>query len=360
MLRRWFRSIPLPLLRNGFILGTVGVFFIYSATFRTTNEFALRQFAWLLLSFGFLFMTVQLGYRYFLGISYAFYVLTMGLLVGVDFAGSTHLGAQRWLAFGPFSFQPSEFAKLATVLALAHFLGSRNPWEGEWRVLGITGLLVGIPFLLTLKQPDLGSALLFIPLALLLLFLWGIRLRYLFLTFLGTLLASPFLWNLLKDYQKKRILVFLNPDLDPLGAGYTAIQSRIAVGSGGLFGKGWLHGTQSQLDFVPEHHTDFIFSVIGEEFGFAGSIVIIALFGFLLLYVFEIMEHTTDLKARLLAIGIAAFLFFQVFVNIGMTIGLAPITGLTLPLVSYGGSSLVTTFFAMGLLVSIYKERSIF
>jgi rod shape determining protein RodA len=165
---------------------------------------------------------------------------------------------------------------------------------------------------------------------------------------------------MLKPYQQKRILVFLNPAIDPIGASYTAIQSKIAVGSGGLWGKGWLQGTQTHLDFVPEHHTDFIFSVIGEEFGFMGALLVIFLFSALIGYAFQIMHHTTDLKAKLLAIGIIAVMFFQVFINIGMTIGVAPITGITLPFMSYGGSSLIATFFGLGLLASVYKERSIF
>ena len=360
MLLRWFKSLPLPLLRNALILMTVGVFFIYSATFRSSGDFAIRQSAWLGVSLLFFVLTIQLGYRYFLGISYAFYVLAIAFLVGVDLFGTVRLGAQRWIELGPFSFQPSEFAKLATVLALANFLGSRNPWEGEWKVIGTTVLVAGLPLVLILKQPDLGSAVLLIPLGVFLLFLWGIRLRYLVMSFVGSLLASPFLWNLLKDYQKKRILVFLNPQLDPLGAGYTAIQSRIAVGSGGLFGKGWLHGSQSQLDFVPEHHTDFIFSVIGEELGFFGSFFLVFLYGILFYQVFQVMEKTTDIKGRLLVLGILSFLFFQFLINVGMSFGLFPITGITLPFVSYGGSSLVASAIALGLIASVYKERSIF
>ena len=357
---RWFNSLPLALLRNASILMIVGVFFIYSATFRTAGDFAMRQVIWIGISFLFLFLTIQLGYRYFLGISYVFYVLAIVLLLWVDFTGATRLGAQRWIELGPVSFQPSEFAKLATLLALANFLGSRNPWEGEWKAIAITAFLVGVPLVLILKQPDLGSAALLVPLGVLLLFLWGIRLRYLIVSFLISLSTSPILWNLLKDYQRKRILVFLNPQLDPLGAGYTAIQSRIAVGAGGLFGKGWLHGTQSQLEFVPEHHTDFVFSVIGEELGFFGSFFLVLLYGILFYQIFQIMEKTTDLKGRLVVLGILSLLFFQFLINVGMSFGLFPITGITLPLVSYGGSSLVANAVALGLLASVHKERSIF
>ena len=357
---RWFKSLPLPLLRNAFLLTAFGVMFVYSATFRTSDGFAERQLAWILVSAAVLFLTVRMGYRFFLGISYAFYVLSIVLLIWVSFAGAIRMGAQRWLELGPFSFQPSEFAKLATILALANFLGSRNLLEGEGRTILATLALVAAPFLLIVKQPDLGSAILFLPLGLFVLFFWGIRYRYLIFASLTGLIASPFLWNFLKGYQKKRILVFLNPNLDPLGSGYTAIQSKIAVGSGGLFGKGWLHGTQSQLDFVPEHHTDFIFSVIAEEVGFFGSFFLLLLFGILFYQMFQLIERTTDIKGKLLSVGIVSLFFSQVLINVGMSFGLFPITGITLPLVSYGGSSLAVNAVAIGLLASVYKERSIF
>lgn len=360
MLLRWFRALPLPLLRNVFILMAIGILSIYSASFRSSGDFAARQLLWILISGGVLLVTIQLGYRFFLGISYALYVLAIALLVWVFFAGMIRLGAQRWIEVGPFSFQPSEFAKLATALALANFLGSRNIWEGEGRAMAVTAALAGIPVAFILKQPDLGTAAMLLPLGVVLLFLWGIRYRYLITAFLGALAVSPILWNCLAEYQKRRILVFLNPNLDPLGAGYTAIQSKIAVGSGGLFGKGWLHGTQSQLDFIPEHHTDFIFSVIAEELGFMGSLFLLVLYGTLFYQMFQVLERTTDVKARLLGAGILSLLFFQVLINIGMSFGLFPITGIPLPLVSYGGSSLVATSVALGLLVSIHKERSIF
>ena len=360
MIIRWLKSLPAPLLRNAFLLMMVGVLFIYSASFRNSAEFSARQLAWMGVSAGFLFLTVGLGYRFFLGISYALYVISIALLFYVSFAGLIRLGAQRWIQIGSFAFQPSELAKLAAALSLANFLGSRELWEGEGKAVLVTAFLVGVPFLFIIEQPDLGSASLFLPLGVVVLFVWGIRYRYFILSFVSAILGSPLAWNLLKDYQKKRILVFMNPNLDPLGSGYTAIQSKIAVGSGGLFGKGWLHGTQSQLDFVPEHHTDFIFSVIAEELGFFGSVFLILLFGVLFYQMFQVIEKTTDTKARLLGVGILSIFFFQVLVNIGMSFGLFPITGITLPLISYGGSSLVTNAIALGLLVSIYKERSIF
>jgi len=360
MIRRWFKLLPAPLLRNVLILIVVGMAFIYSSTFRTGENFVGRQGAWALVGLVSLVVTVVLGYRFFLSISYSLYALSLILLVVVDVVGATRLGAQRWIHLGLFSIQPSEIAKIATVLALANFLGSRNPVEEEGRTVLGSVALVGVPLFLIMKQPDLGSASLMIPIVAVPLFLWGVRYRYLVVTFLTGLVASPFVWNLLRDYQKKRILVFLNPQLDPLKSGYTAIQSRIAVGAGGLFGKGWLHGTQSQLDFVPEHHTDFIFSVIAEEMGFLGAASLVILYGTLFYQIIQLMERTTDVKAKLLAVGILSLFFFQVLINIGMSFGLFPITGITLPFISYGGSSLVIAFTAIGLLVSVHKERSIF
>ena len=358
--RRWLKSLPLPLIRNVLILAAFGIFFIYSASFRSSTDYAWKQVSWLGISFIFFLLAVKLGYRFFLGISYSLYLVAILLLVWVSLAGEVRLGAQRWIDIGPISIQPSEFAKLAVVLALANFLGSRTPLEGEGRVMLGTAALLGIPLILIMKQPDLGSAILLVPLGVILLFLWGIRYRYLIVSFFTGLAVSPVLWPFLKEYQKRRILVFLDPERDPLGSGYTAIQSKIAVGSGGLFGKGWLHGTQSQLDFVPEHHTDFIFSVISEEFGFLGSLFLILLYGALFYQIVLLIERTTDIKGKLIAAGILSLVFFQVLINIGMSFGLLPITGITLPFISYGGSSLVVTFISVGLLASVYRERSIF
>ena len=217
--RRWFKSLPIPLLRNVLFLLTLGVLFIYSASFRNADGFAPRQLTWILVSAFCFFLTVRAGYRFFLGISYPLYALAMAGLILVFIVGEIHLGARRWIEIGSFSFQPSEFAKLAIVLALSNFLGSRNPWEGEGRMIGLAALMIGIPLIFIVKQPDLGSAMLLIPAGVVLLFLWGIRYRYLVFTFLGGLLISPLAWNFFKDYQKKRILVFLNPNLDPLGSG---------------------------------------------------------------------------------------------------------------------------------------------
>jgi rod shape determining protein RodA len=360
MLRRLLSGIHFPLLLSVVALAAIGVLFIYSASYRDPGNYEAKQVFWVLTGLTVLILVPWVGYRPVLSVSYPFYILTLILLVMVDFFGSKVLGAQRWLAFGPVVIQPSEFAKLGTLLAVVNFLGSHHPWEGQVRTVSIALMLIALPLVLVMKQPDLGTSLLFIPMAVVMLFLWGVRKRFLIAGFSALALAAPLAWGFLKEYQKKRLMVFANPNLDPLGSGYTAIQSKIAVGSGGLWGKGYLAGTQTQLHFVPEHHTDFIFCVIGEEWGFLGSLLVLCLYGFLFHSIFLVMQHTTDVKAKMLCGGVLALLFSHVIINIGMTIGLMPIAGVPLPLVSYGGSSFIMTCMCLGLVLSVYKERSIF
>ena len=360
MLHKWAREMHWPFILAVMGLMALGTLFIYSAAYHDSGTYMSKQ-PYLVAAGLAAFMIMPLfGYRTFLSISYLLYVIGIILLIWVFIGGEKRLGAQRWINLGLISIQPTEFAKITTVLALANFLGTHHEFERKKSVV-FGALAMGmLPFILIAKQPDLGSAIVFLPILGSLLFLWGIRYRTILFTALAGVVAMPIFWTFLKGYQKKRILVFLNPDLDPLGAGYTTVQSKIAIGSGGLLGKGFLSGTQSQLQFVPEHHTDFIFCVIGEEWGFVGTMVLLVMYGFLFRAAFQIMENTTDMKAKLMISGIMAILFSQIFVNIGMSFGLMPVTGITLPLVSYGGSSLLTTALALGLILSVYKERSIF
>jgi rod shape determining protein RodA len=360
MFPKWFKDIHWPLVFAAAGLVAIGSLFIFSAAFHDSGNYEDKHLFWVAAATCVLFMIPLMGYRTFLSISYLFYVIAILLLISVFIFGKTRLGAQRWLSLGPLIIQPSEFAKLATVLAVANFLGSNNPLQNRFQTSVMALGMAILPFLLIAKQPDLGSAMLFLPMAAALLFLWGVRYRVFIISTILVLIAAPLGWEFLKAYQRKRILVFLNPNLDPLGSGYTAVQSKIAVGSGGLFGKGYMAGTQSQLQFVPEHHTDFIFCVIAEEWGFAGTVLVLTFYGLLFRSAFQVMEGTTDIKAKLLIMGVMAILFTQTFVNIGMSFGLMPITGITLPLISYGGSSLIATSVALGLILSIYKERSIF
>ena len=221
-------------------------------------------------------------------------------------------------------------------------------------------LIVGVPLVLILKEPDLGTGLLLVPILFSMLYLWGVKKRYLFLMVLAAVLASPVLFSCLKEYQKTRLMVFINPNVDPLGAGYTIIQSKIAIGSGGFLGKGFMGGTQNQLNFVPERHTDFIFPVIAEEGGLLASLAVILLFGWIAKKGFEIASQTPDRFGSELACGITVFLACQVIMNLGMTMGLLPVVGVPLPLVSYGGSSVVITMLSIGLLLNIKMHRPLF
>lgn len=359
-MNKLFKDVHWPIFFCVLAITFSSFLFIYSATFRGEEHYMYKQLSWLIIAIIAFWFVVGVGYRSFLNVSYLIYWFSVLLLVLVFVIGHTRHGAQRWIPIGSFALQPSEFCKLGIVLTLAHFLSEQTKTLGQKRSFILGSFLVLLPFVLILKQPDLGTAILLIPIFFIMLFMWGIRIWYLVSVIVMGILTFPLGWLFLKSYQKKRLLVFLNPNADPLGSGYTALQSKIAVGSGGLIGKGWLHGTQTQLDFVPEHHTDFIFCVSGEEFGFFGSLVLILLFCLLVRYALQIIERTTDQKARLLACGVTAMIFFQMFVNVGMTIGLTPITGVTLPMVSYGGSSLIVSFMGAGFLASIHKERSIF
>ncbi|MBU3934047.1 MAG: rod shape-determining protein RodA [Candidatus Omnitrophica bacterium] len=344
----------------------IGLAFLYSSTYHfsykhngiLTQSFLIRQITWFALALLIGLIIVKVDYQKWLELAYPLYGLNFILLLLVLLSGVAKLGAQRWISLGNIGFQPSEFSKLIIVLTLARYLGQREGVCGK--ELAVCFLIVGLPFLLIVKQPDLGTALALIPILFAILYVWGARLRTLILIFAAFGLSSPFLWQALKDYQKRRILVFINPDADPLGAGYTVIQSKIAIGSGGLFGKGWLAGTQNQLNFLPERHTDFIFSVVGEEWGFAGAMLLLILYFVLIWRAYSCAQQTQDSSGRLLVCGIIAMLSFQVVVNVSMTMGLMPAVGLPLPLISYGGSSLFTTMASIALLLNIGMRRTVF
>jgi len=335
---------------------TAGLFFIFSATYSKNADFIVKQIAWFLIGALFFIAIININYRKIISLGYVFYFLSLVSLLLVFFFGSKRLGAQRWLELGAFNLQPSEFAKLFITLALIQYLTEHKIEKGVKNIAAAFFLML-VPFALIIIQPDLGTALMLVPVFFVLLYVWGIRLRHLIFIIAAGLAMSPLGWFLLKDYQKDRLMVFMNPDVDPLGAGYTIIQSRIAIGSGGIFGKGWLGGTQNQLNFLTERHTDFIFSVAGEEWGFAGGIILLALYFILIKRALDIARKTDDPCGVLAACGMVTIIGVQVIVNISMTIGIMPVVGLPLPLVSYGGSSLLVTMMALGLLESIAIHR---
>lgn len=285
-----------------------------------------------------------------------FFALGIVLLILVLMAGEVGKGAQRWLSLYVVRFQPSEMMKLVTPMMLAWYL-SEKPLPPGMKSLVISGVLVILPTLLIARQPDLGTAILVAAAGFFVVFLSGIRWHVLFATLLGLLACVPILWQFMRDYQKQRVLTLLNPESDPLGSGYHIIQSKIAIGSGGLYGKGWLNGTQSQLDFLPERHTDFIFAVFSEEFGMMGAVVLLSLYAFIILRGLYIATRAQDKFGRLLAGSLSLTFFVYLFVNVGMVSGILPVVGVPLPLVSYGGTSMVTLMAGFGMLMSINSNR---
>lgn len=286
------------------------------------------------------------------------YLTGIILLAATLFIGNVGNGAQRWLSLGFVRIQPSEMMKLAIPMFLAWYF-HRIHLPLTFRAVVFSSLIILIPAFLTAKQPDLGTAILLTAAGGSVLLFAGLSWRFITLMFSLGALATPVIWYVLHDYQKQRILMFLNPESDPLGAGYHIIQSKIAIGSGGLFGKGWMNGTQSHLDFLPEHSTDFIFAVCGEEFGFIGSLILITLFMLVILRGLYITIRAQDTFTRLLAGSLTFTFFVSFFVNIGMVTGILPVVGLPLPLVSYGGSSMVTLMASFGILMSIQTHRKL-
>ena len=344
------------------LIAVLGIFFLYSATWDRgaagdgLNTLVVKQCLWVATGLFFLFIVANIDYIKVLDFAYLFYGINLAVLVLLLIFGGERYGAKRWIDLGPFSLQPSEFVKITVILALALFLEQRREKTGTLGNFIFAGALVAPAFIMIFLQPDLGTAVVLIPILFSMLFICGERVKYLFVTMGLGLLSLPFLWSLLKGYQKSRLMVFINPNIDPLGAGYTIIQSRIAIGSGGLFGKGWLQGTQSHLKFLPERHTDFIFSVIGEEWGFIGAIVLIGLYSLVIARGVRIISNIDDVYGKAIAAGIVTLLSFQVLVNISMAVGLMPVVGLPLPVISYGGSSTVATLIAMGFLLSISRR----
>ncbi len=286
------------------------------------------------------------------------YTIGLIMLVLVIFLGTSSKGAQRWLDLGFIRFQPSEVLKLATPMMVAYYLDTKI-LPIQWKDLLVSFIIIALPTSLVLLQPDLGTSLLIFGVGFIAIFFAG--LNYKFIISLATLaIASmPLLWYFMHDYQQKRVLTFLNPESDPLGSGYHIMQSKIAIGSGGIFGKGWLQGTQTQLGFLPEQNTDFIFSVLSEEFGFTGILVLISLYMIVVIRGLHIGMHAQDTFSRILAGSLTTIFLVYVIVNIGMTCGLLPVVGVPLPLISYGGTSMVTLMLSFGILMSIQSHRTL-
>lgn len=350
----------------------VGLVALYSASYdnvRVSHKIFYDQLWCAGIGLLIMYFIGKVDYRKFYDIAYILYGFNMLLLLWVLISGRHVLGAKRWIEIGPVNFQPSEIMKLSLLLVLGRYFSNRRPAfsfnfasksQEVFRDLIIPLFLTLSAMFLIFKQPDLGTSLLLFGMFIGMLFVSGIEYKYLF-SFLFIILALvPFGWQFLKPYQKDRLLVFLNPNIDPLGAGYTIIQSKIAVGSGQIFGKGWLAGTQNQLNFLPERHTDFIFSVIGEEWGLVGTLVLVYFYFRLMFVSLKIADQVKDKFGILVTTGVVSIFTLQIVINIGMVIGLFPIVGLTLPMISYGRSSFLIFAIMLGFLINLSRRRTMF
>lgn len=317
----------------------------------------LKQATWGLVGLGGMALLCIPHYRTLARLAYQFYAAILAALLLVAMIGRSGLGAQRWLNIGPFAFQPSEFMKLALILLLARYFEDRKEELDAPRLFVLPIVLTLLPVALVLRQPDLGTAIVLLLTSTSILALMGLKIRYFVYLGAGASAIGPLLWGFLRDYQKNRFLVFLDPGLDPMGAGYHVAQSKIAVGSGGLVGKGWMGATQSQLNFLPANHTDFIFAGLAEQWGFVGSLALLLLYAYLFSTGLRLARDARDLFSMITSFGVVSMMALQVVINIGMVTGIMPVVGIPLPLLSYGGSSMLMNMLALGLLLNIQMHR---
>jgi rod shape determining protein RodA len=357
--------IPQPLARLPWRLlflvmgiALIGLLTLYSAAGGSVNPWALKQ------AFIFLvFLSVAVGMSWIREssiktVAFPLYAVILLMLILVEMLGFVGKGAQRWLDIGPIRLQPSEFMKPAMVLVLARFYSLLPPADiKKWRAIWPAALLLGVPAALILVQPDLGTAVMVLLIGGTVMFVAGLPWWLFAGAFLAVATAAPIAYTLMHDYQRQRVLIFLNPEADPLGAGYHITQSKIAIGSGGLFGKGYLQGSQSHLDYLPEGHTDFVFSTMVEEWGFVGGLLLILCFAMVIRWGMKVSTNAKTRFAQLTAAGLSATIFFYVSINLMMVMGLAPVVGVPLPLVSYGGSAVMTVMLCIGLLMALERQQ---
>jgi len=365
-----FRDFDWPLLGMVLVLCALSVFEVYSTTLHTKFSptlqshwyaaFHIKQLLWIIGGLASMFLFSKIDYHRLLDWAYWAYGLGLAALVAVRLVGVTVLHARRWVRIGPFHFQPSEWVKLILILAVARYFANLGGRRLTWLDIFKSFLLVGVPLVLVLKQPDLGTALTYTPILAAGLFLGGINIRQaVVLVICGVALAAG-VWTsgkFLEPYQKARLTSFINPDSDPKGTGYQLRQSLIAVGSGGVWGKGIAKGSQTQGDFLPIPHADFIFAAFGEEHGFVGALLVLLLYFFILMRLIQNAQTAADLSGSLIIMGVVAVLTFQIGVNVGMVIGFMPVTGIPLPLMSYGGSSVLFSFLSLGVAMNVRMRR---
>ena len=356
-----FRDFDWTLLSFVLVLSLISVLEIYSATMHTKFVgFEKMQVLWLSGGLVAMFVLSVIDYHSLLDIIHWVYGFCLVSLLAVPLVGQKVLGARRWIRVGPIHFQPSEWVKIVLIVAAARYFASKAGKTLSWTDIAKGIALIAVPMLLVLKQPDLGTALTYSPILLAGLFLGGIDWKKATILMLGGLLAVGGVWGsgkILKPYQKARLTSFMNPDNDPKGSGYQIRQSLIAVGDGGIFGRGATKGTQTQGDFLPIPYTDFIFAAFCEEHGFVGAVLVLLLYFLILMRLIQNAQTAADLPGTLLVMGVVAVLIFQIAVNVGMVIGLMPVTGIPLPLMSYGGSSVLFTFLALGMVMNVRMNR---
>ena len=360
--RRLLLNFDWGVLAAVLIIAAMGLANLYSATYSPqtgASTFFTKQLIYFLLGFGLILFIVSIDYRILLTANYPIYAGTIILLLWALFFGESVVNTQRWIHLGPIRLQPSELAKLALVINLASYYYRKDTGKGfTLTELGIPIAITGIPFILIFKQPDLGTALMLLAIFTSMTLFVRLKLRTIVILASAVISMLPLGWfYLLKPYQKQRILTLFNPELDPHGTGYHIIQSKIAVGSGLLFGKGFLKGTQVHLEFLPERHTDFAFSVWAEEWGFIGSLFFLACYFFFILLSLKLAGSARDKFGVLLCFGVVSLIFWQAFINLAMILGLLPVVGMPLPLFSYGGSSLLTTMIGIGIMLNVGMRR---
>jgi len=373
--RRHLKNFDWAFLVVAVVLSLIGIMTIYSATrplpWAEQQPFYLKQLLWLFLGLLCLIPVVSIDYRWFVRFSYILFAIGIILLIGVLIAGRIGMGAQRWISLGPISFQPSELFKVFFVIAISRYLtdlaestrrgGEDRGMLGFKELFRMGSVFVFLPLILIIKQPDIGTAMILLFIFLSMVLSVGTKKKFIIVAIIIAIVSLPFLghiiWSGLKDYQRQRLVAFIDPKVDPQGISYQINQSKVTIGSGGFFGKGYLNGTQGPLRFLPERHTDFIFSVFAEEWGFIGSVFLFSLYLFIILRGFDTARIARDIEGRYLALGITFMLSFYFIINVGMTLGMVPVVGVPLPFMSYGGTALLSNLLAIGILINVRMRR---
>lgn len=352
---RTVSRIDLNFLGTALVIAAIGCLLVYTATYYGKEApLFQKQIIWCLIGIGLMAAFMLIDYHVYFDVSLVLYAVGMILLLYLLIWGKTTANVKSWIHLGGFQFQPSEFMKIFTALVLARYFNSQERAYLNFRSFAMISLIIGAPLALIIIQPDFGTAATYMPLIGAAMFFGGIRLRYWLVAVLVIAIAVPSAWFLfLKPYQRERVMIFLNPERDPLGSGYQVTQAKIAIGSGGIIGKGFKQGTQAKLEYLPARHTDFIFAVLGEEWGFVGVVVVLGLYLFLILQAFSIAKRARDRGGMFLVIALISFFIFHILINVSMQIGLLPTTGIPLPLISYGGSSTMMFFIAIGLILNV-------